>query len=254
MLKNVKAVAGFTIHATDGELGKVDEFLFDDRTWDIRYLVVETGGWLDQRKVLISTAALKSPDWRARSMPVALTREQVRTSPDIDTEQTVTRQHEIELHRHYAWPLYWGEGYYAGSMASGALYQQPAERRGAPEPASHLQGTRDVLDYRLHAADGQIGRVEDFIIDDRRWRIAWLVADTGTWLSGRKVLVSPHWIEEISWESSEVFVDLTRLAVQASPQYDPSQPVGEDYEGTLYDHYGRPKFEDVAAPQPAAKK
>jgi len=232
MLRNINSLTGYVIHAIDGELGVVDEFYFDDRTWEIRYLVVRTGGWLDRRRVLISTVALKrEPDLRARAMPVNLTREQVRNSPDIDTAKTVTRAHEIELHEHYAWPLYWGEGFYAGGgmMLPPSEEEEEAERkRGAarqrPEAETHLQSTRAVAGYRLHAADGPIGRVEDYILDDRYWMIRYLVADTGTWLPGRKVLVSPHWIERVDWATSEVFVDLTRLAIEQSTQFDPSGP------------------------------
>lgn len=249
MLRNINGLAGCTIHATDGELGEVDEFCFDDETWKVRYLVVRTGGWLSRRKVLISTAALKrKPDWRSRSLPVALTREQVRNSPDVDTEKTVTRLHELELHRHYAWPLYWGEGFLTGGMSGGMLFPPKREEEkgtGAREaaPETHLQSTRAVKGYRLHAADGLIGHVEDYIVDDAKWEIRYLVAATGTWLPGRKVLISPHWIERVDWETSEVFVALTRAAIQASPRFDPSRPVSEDYESELYDHYGRPKLE-----------
>jgi len=263
MLRDINGLKGCTIHATDGELGEVDDFCFDDQTWNIRYLVVRTGGWLSSRKVLISTSVLKrEPDWRARALPVLLTREQVRNSPDIDTDKTVTRLHELELHKHYAWPLYWGEGFYAGSMSGGTLFPTSAgeeERAGTtqdrePPPEPHLQSTRAVTGYRLHAADGTIGHVENFILDDAKWALRYLVADTGNWLPGRKVLVSPHWIESVDWDTSEVYVDLTRLAIEASPEYDPSQPVSEDYESALYDHYGRPKFEKAAGRDAAAPR
>lgn len=263
MLRDINSLKGCTIHATDGDLGEVDEFYFDDQTWNIHYLVVRTGGWLSGRRVLISTSVLKrEPDWRSRALPVLLTREQVRNSPDIDTDKTVTRLHELELHKHYAWPLYWGEGFYAGSMSGGTLFPTSAaeeERAGTtqdrePPPETHLQSTRAVTGYRLHAADGTIGHVENFIIDDAKWAIRYLVADTGNWLPGRRVLVSPHWIERVEWETSEVYVDLTRLAIEASPEYNPAQPVSEDYEGELYDHYGRPKLEQAAGRAAAAPR
>ncbi|OGR67162.1 MAG: hypothetical protein A2081_04805 [Elusimicrobia bacterium GWC2_61_19] len=256
MLRNINSLLSHRIHATDGEIGKVDEFFFDDKTWHIRYMVAATGGWLSGRKVLISPAALKMPDWKAGTLPVSLTRKQVADSPDIDTQKTVTRQHELELHKHYAWPLYWGDGFYAGSMSGGMLFPPTEEREEKPAPErppkrTHLQSTRAVTGYKLHAADGPIGHVEDYIIDDGEWAIRYLVARTGEWLPGRKVLVSPHWIERVDWETAEVFVDLTREAIKESPPFNPAQPVSADYESELYDHYGRPKFE-VAANRAAA--
>lgn len=244
MLRNIKSLTGFKIHATDGELGMVDEFYFDDRTWDVRYMVVKTGGWLSGRKVLISPAALKTPDWASKSLPVALTLEQVRNSPDIDTEKTVTRQHELDLHNHYAWPVYWGDGFYAGSMSGGTLFPPTTEEETEPMQATennHLQGTRAVTGYRIHAADGPIGHVEDFILEDGQWIIRYLVAGTGAWLPGRKVLISPGWIESVDWETSEVFVYLSREEVKDSPVYDAAGPLSPDYLNELHDHYGRPR-------------
>ncbi len=254
MLKNINGLLGHKLQAEDGELGSVDEFYFDDRTWDIRYLVADTGGWLGGRKVLIAPVALKAPDWDAKTFPVKLTREQVKNSPDIDTRKTVSRRHELELYKHYAWPLYWGESFYAGSASGAPMLPDPGlEEERKPEPIppedAGLQGTRAVTGYKLHAADGVIGHVEDFIIDEEAWTIRYLVADTGLWLPGRKVIISPHWIERVDWGTSEVYVDLTREAVRQSPGFDPAVPVSEDYESALYDHYGRPKFE---TPPPAA--
>lgn len=254
MLRDLNGLRGRTIHATDGELGTVDDFYFDDKTWDIRYAVVRTGSWLAGRKALISAALLKrEPDWRARTLPVLLTREQVRNSPDTDTQKTVTRLHEEELHKHYSWPIYWGESFLAGSMSGGTIFPSKEEAQESPQtrpkPESHLQSARVVTGYRLHAADGAIGHVHDYIVDDKRWAIRYLVAATGTWLPGRKVLISPHWIERVDWETSEVFVDLTRLAIRESPPYDPDLPVSADYESGLYDHYGRPKLEKAARGQ-----
>ena len=252
MLRNTESITGFRMLAEDGEIGEVEEFYFDDNSWKVRYLVVNTGGWLAGRRVLISPAALKEPDWERRVFPVALTREQVRLSPDIDTEKTVTRRHEAELHEHYAWPLYWGEAFYGGSMSGSPLFIEAA---GKPEKRddqdAHLQGTRAVAGYSLHAADGHIGHVRDYIVDDA-WNLRYLVADTGIWLPGRKVLISPHWIESVSWETSEVFVDLTREAIRNSPEFDPALPVSDDYESALFDHYGRPKLEGAPFRRPAA--
>jgi len=229
----------------------VEDFSFDDRTWDIRYMVVGTGSWLSGRKVLIAAAALQAPDRQAKTFPVALTRQQVRNSPDIDTAKTVTRQHELDLHNHYAWPLYWGEGFYAGSMSGGMLFPPAGEEEkkpGAEAPGdSHLQSARAVDGYRLHALDGTIGHVKDFIVDDEAWIIRYLVGDLGAWLPGRKVLISPNWIESVDWETSEVFVDLKREAIRSSPEFDPSRPVRVDYESSLYAHYGRVKPADKAA-------
>ncbi len=260
MLKNIKSLTGFKLHATDGELGHVDEFYFDDRTWDIRYMVVKTGNWLSGRKVLISPAALGKPDWKASVFPVKLTLEQVRNSPEIDTEKTVTRLHEAELHRHYAWPLYWGDGFYAGGMSGGMAFPpvpEKEQRQAEPEEDSRLQGTRAVTGYRIHALDGLLGQVEDYVVEEDEWIIRYLVAGTGAWLPGRKVLLSTGWIENVDWETGEVFVDLSKEKVKGSPVFDPAIPLSVDYVNGLHPRYDRPgpgeKEERAAVPGRARK-
>ena len=98
MLRNVKDLRGYAIRATDGVIGHVDDFYFDDEAWAIRYLVVETGRWLPDRQVLISPISIGHPDWSAQLLPVFLTKAQVKGSPDIDTNKPVSRQREAMYH------------------------------------------------------------------------------------------------------------------------------------------------------------
>lgn len=247
MKRNAKSLAGFSIGATDGEIGKLDEFYFDDETWTVRYLVVNTGNWLFGRKVLISPAALKTPDWEHKVFPVNLTKNQVEHSPDIDTERTVSRQQEIDLHSHYGWPYLGagGAGFYGGLGMSGMIDSRVpfdesiSTTTDTDKPANpHLRSTTEVNGYRIHATDGEIGDVEDFIIDDQNWRIDFLVVDTGHWFPGKKVLVSPKWITQVKWEENAVYVDITVNAVKNSPEYHPSAPLPETDQNEFHRHYG----------------
>lgn len=247
MQHNIKSLIGFTMGATDGEIGKVDEFYFDDETWTVRYLVVKTGGWLMERKVLISPAALNEPDWKNESFPVSLTKEQVENSPDIDTQKPVSRQQEMALYNYYEWPYGdpSGAGFYGtmgmmGMVESRVPFEEAiAARRNEKEPGDpHLRSTSEVKGYRIHAMDGEIGDVADFIVDEN-WKICFLVVDTGNWLPGKKVLISPDWIIVVSWANSSVEVDVSREAVKNSAEYDPDQPIPENYGTDLYKHYRR---------------
>lgn len=243
MLRSVNSLYGFTIGATDGEIGKVHSLLFDGRSWVIRYLVVDTGSWLPGRKVLIPATVLDPPDWRARVFPVELTREQVRHSPDIDTDKPVVRQREIELHRHYNWTPYWGVGHGLGTGYTPVPSVQgdenpPDEARGDP----NLRSTREVRGYRIHATDGLIGHVEDFIVSDADWIIRYLIVDTRNWLPGRSVLISPEWVRDIGWDEQQVWVDVHKETIRSSPPYDAAAPVNREYEVQLYDYYGRPRY------------
>jgi sporulation protein YlmC with PRC-barrel domain len=237
---------GFSMGATDGEFGKVDEFYFDDETWTIRYLVVKTGSWLFGRKVLISPMALKEPDWANQILPVNLTMKQIENSPDIDTERTVSRQQEVDLYTHYGWPYMGigGAGFYGGMGLSGMMESRipfeesilAATEQGHPADP-HLRSISEVTGYRIHATNGEIGDVEDFIVDDQSWRIHFLVVDTGHWFPGKKVLIAPKWIGQVKWEESSVHVNISVSAVKNSPEYDPSMPLPEKYENEFYRYY-----------------
>ena len=101
----------------------------------------------------------------------------------------------------------------------------------------HLRSTKDVSGHHIEAKDGEIGRVEGFIIDDENWAIRYLVIDTKNWWGGKKVLISPQWIDRISWEDLKVFVSLTRERIKQSPEYKDDFLLTRDYEDELHQHY-----------------
>jgi uncharacterized protein YrrD len=226
MQHSISSMIGYAIRATDGDLGKVDEFYFDDETWTIRYVVVETGNWLSGRKVLISPVAFGKTELESRTISVNLTCSKVWNSPNIDTERPINRQHEAELNEYYQWP--WRGGY-GGSFGTTplplsddeVLAEQEASVSGHRDDP-HLRSTREVTGYHLHATDGEIGHVEDFIVDDEDWTIRFLVVDTRNWLPGKKVLLSPQWINRVEWADSSVYFNLTRESVENSSEFNPS--------------------------------
>jgi len=235
-----------TVRATDGDVGTVSQFYFDDLTWSIRYLAVNTGESQSGRNVLISLAALGKPDWKRRVFPVNLTREQVRNSPSTEADEPVSRTHEIDLHDYFAWPIYWGGGFYVPSpfgmafpaFGYAATTETPASGVHTLDP--HLRSTRDLTGCRVHATDGSIGHLEDCLFDDAAWVVRYFVVNTRNWLPDRMVIVSPQWIRAVNWTERTVFVDVTRQAVEKSPRYDPSKALSADYEGKLRDHLQKP--------------
>jgi len=256
MLRNAKDLHGLKLRATDGELGTVDQLYFDDATWRVRYLIVETGGWLGGRQVLISPISVTGvPDWQAKRLDVALTKEQVANSPDIDTHQPVSRQREAAYNRYYGYPDYWGgpllggPGYFPvglpnATLATGKMATGRKATTDRQEPAdSHLRSSQEVTNYRIEAIDGEIGRVHGFVVDDETWTIRYLeVATTENWWPGKKVLVSPAWAERVSLEDLKVYVGLTREAIKKAPEYVESRMITREYEKELHSYYGRPPY------------
>lgn len=248
MLRSTKELRGYTIRAIDGDIGKVHEFYFDDLAWIVRYLVVDTGKWLPGRKVLLWPGVLGQPDWETQSLPVGLTKEQVEYSPVIGTDEPVSRQMEVDLHTYYGWTPYWRGGlpvFGLRAAAAAEMIVPSAEEKDKTEEKEadpHLRSTREVIGYHIQARDGEIGHVEDFVVDDEAWFIRYLVIDTRNWLPGRKVLVAPAWAEQVSWVERKVHVDLGHETIKNGPEFNPSMPVNREYEVRLYDYYGRPYY------------
>jgi len=236
MLQSAKDLRGYAIQATDGEIGKVYDFYFDDESWTIRYLVVETGSWFSGKQVLISPVVLGRPEPEEEIFPVSLTREQVENSPDVDTESPISRQHEMELHVYYGWPMYWGGG---GPFISP---EETAEAGAVGEKESRIRSIREVVGYHIQAIDGAIGHVHDFLIDDEKWEIRYMVADTRNWWPGKEVLVSPQWIASVNWEEAKVHVDLTKESIRNSPEYENLNAISREYEEKLFEYNKRRKY------------
>jgi hypothetical protein len=87
VLHKMNKLRGFRIHATDGEIGHVEEFLLDGATWGVRYLVVDTGNWIGGRSVLISSTVVEKIDAPNEQVFVRLTRGQIEHSPSVDTAE-----------------------------------------------------------------------------------------------------------------------------------------------------------------------
>lgn len=232
MERRARRLKGFTLAATDGDIGHVEDLYFDDQDWAIRYAVVNTGHWLPGRKVLISPIAFAGLDWERSRLAVRLTRDQVRASPDIDTHQPVSRRQEIEFARHYGYPLYWdgaglwGLGAYPGMLAElpPAPERRQAAEAGVSEEDSHLRSMREVMGYHIRARDGEIGHVEDFVVDDQSWAITGLVVDTRNWWPGRTVVVPAGAIASVDWLSAEVVVTLSREDIKRGEVSKPASP------------------------------
>lgn len=252
MLRTSSGLRNFSLSAIDGEIGSVEDFYFDDQAWGIRYLEVDTGKWLPGRKVLISPFSIAKVLSDRKSIAVKLTREQVERSPDIDTHQPISRQQETEFFDYYRYPYYWSGPFLWGPVAAPYLAGLPAEankgtmateieavKKREHAQDRHLRSTQEVTGYRIQAVDGEIGHVEDFLLEDESWAIRYMVVDTRNWLPGRKVVVSPEWIDAVSWEESKVYVDLPRDKIEHAPEYDPAAPLGRDYESRIHAHYGR---------------
>jgi hypothetical protein len=250
MLRNSSEIIGYTIGANDGQLGKVTDFLFDDDTWLVRWLVIDTGSWLSGRKVLLPPSVLGHFSAIGDQFSVRLTMQQVKDSPCVDTDLPVSRQMEINTYDYYGWNPYWSSGLYMGGFnwGTGGMspvpYGEPlqrAEEIAAEEQEDndlHLRSVKAVTGYHIQASDGEIGHVADFLVEDADWSIHYFVVDTQNWWPGKKVLISPRSIRDIDWTNNLVNLNVMRQRVKDSPAYDAAAAVDRAYENHFNNYYG----------------
>lgn len=245
MLRKMKDLLGFSIGANDGDIGEAHNFIFDDKTWTVRYLVADTNRWLPGRKVLISPIVVDQPDWEGKRLPVLLSQEQVKNSPDISMDERFSAQDEVKFYDYYGWPYYWAGGEIWGpAMLPREVIAEGIDRKIALTEElnqSHLRSVNDVTGYSIQATDGEIGHVDDFLVDDESWTIRYMIVDTRNWWPGKKVLIAPPWIATVDWKNSNVYVNLSREALKSAPEFNPDN-LDREYEAELHKHYGQTNY------------
>jgi hypothetical protein len=251
MLLVASALKGYDLEATDGTIGTVSDFLFNDKNWSLQWLVVDNGTWLSERRVLLHPSSIGAKAYERHALAIALTKAQIEGSPEIRHDQPVSRQTGLSLYDYYgASPLwdggYFGNGAIASPLSSPPIYgQTPMDSRddedlidGGGDP--HLLSVAAVTDYHVDATDGPIGHIENFIIDDACWEIRYVVIDTRHFWPGKHVLLSPHAVTEVDWLRHEIRLNLSREAVRASPAWNSDDLIDAEFEMRLHTHYNCP--------------
>jgi uncharacterized protein YrrD len=223
MLRSLRQLYGKKLGASDGDIGHVKDFYFNDQQWAICYVVADTGSWLSGRLVLISPHVFGNLHQDGDCLLVSLTRQQIENSPAIESHKPVSRQYVEE---YYRGGETWGVGGFP--EAPPPLHFIPSEQASDD---LHLQSTQALSGYPIQTSEGAIGHVIDFIMDDNSWAICHLVVETGHWYSHKEIVISPKHIDRISYEESKVFVNVTKQAILEAPQYHVT-PLGEAYGDT----------------------
>lgn len=258
MLIKATDTTGYDVQASDGTLGTVSDLLFDDASWTVRWLVVETGSWWADHRVLIPASALGHPDTTARTFPVNLTMAQVKGSPDVDTHRPVSRQFESSAYDYYGFSPYWDTDLYMGGFAywGGMVPMAPSlETERHEDEIARMQGQNDdpnlrsvaeISGYHIHATDGEIGHLSDVLIEDSDWTLRYLIVNTSNWWQGKEVLISPRSTESIRWTEHLIYLGVNRDRVRTSPEYDASRPITTAFDTKMASHYGPTKPADAA--------
>ena len=219
MIHSLEQLKNLVLSAEDGDIGRSQDFLVDDRAWVVRYMVADTGQWLPKRKVLVFSELLGAPDWDTSRIPLQMPKAQLEKAPGLDADAPVSRQYEIEYFSFFGQPFYWNDSA-LGTRGRPA----PAARGNDPSVESvtkgHLRSTTEISGYRVLATDGEVGTVKDFLVDEEGWMVRSLVIDMGGAGSGRKIRLSPAWLGDVEWGLGTVVVHMTRDQLLKSSECD----------------------------------
>jgi hypothetical protein len=264
MKRNLMEVIGSSINASDGDVGKIKDFYFDDHEWKIRYLVIELKGLGKKQRVLLSPVAFRKVDWEKQEFIVDLTKDQIKNNPYIDADRKISKQNEAKMHAYYKWPVYWGQvsnekvvgnteslspmlvklDTFSGveNISSPMLLKIDEEGNRVssykPKGEPKLRSINEMIGYKAKADDyDDIGYVDGFYFDDETWTISYMQVKSRKLLAGEKTLISPHWVSEIGWDDAMVFVDLTMKSISECPEFDPTKTLSINYEAKICKYY-----------------
>ena len=263
MLFAVSGLMDCAVEASDGEVGVVKDFLFDDKTWKIRWMVVEAGHWLPgRRRVFIHPSAIAPLALPPKSnipmmsspatlkLTVNLTRDEIGAGPHAHEDQPVTKDMESLLYDYYGSDPYWGASHFGGVGLPDTESEivEDAARRNADaqipplDGGDHLHSVAEFKGYYVHALDGDIGHIENLLADDSNWEIRYLVIATRNWWPGKIVQLAPYAVKDIDWFGEHINMNVTREQVKSAPAWDPLALADEVSEGDLHRHFGWPGY------------
>ncbi len=242
MKHSLTEIKGYTIETTDGTKGKVKDFLFDEEEWIVRYIDADFGSFFKDKRILLPINVLTDPLWDSKHFPLNITKEDIDKSPTPEDKPTVSRQYEKELIKHYGFRGYWGFGYVPPTHAT---LHYPARPMNVPTKEvseekldTKLRSFNEVKGYHILATDGNLGHVEDIIVDDVDWQMIYLIADTSNWRPwSKKVILLVNWFEKISYESREVSINVHTDVIKNAPEFNTHKPVEQAFEEALLEYY-----------------
>jgi hypothetical protein len=228
-MKTLRRLEGFRVLGEGETLGKVMDAYFDDHVWAVRDLVV-AGSGRHARLWWLSPHSILRIDQRRRTIETTITAAQWRTTAPDEPDTAIPRATWTGLLKYYGFPYSW----------------RGLDRAVAPRvpsssgPELHLRSERRFRHYLVHALDGELGHVEDLLVDEHSWAVRYLVVDTRRWRPGGRVLLAPEWVLYVSWLEQSVHTSLEQKTVRTAPPYDRRTRIDRAYEARLRQHYGRP--------------
>lgn len=227
----------YNIDATDGEMGKIKDLYFDDKNWAIRYAIVDTRKWLPGRKVLLSPETFVNFNEADKKLEVEYDKEHVRNSPPIPEDRPVTRDAETSLIGYYGWSRHWltdarwgaDNGPITSAFDQGDSMGQQVREDIPPEtarPDYDLRSEEETLVFKVHADDGKIGTVVDFVYDDQSRNIQYIVVQSSeNYVDTEFYIYRPEEIESVDWFEQDIYVKDSIASLKQNKVYEKKEDI-----------------------------
>jgi uncharacterized protein YrrD len=257
MFVSEEGLRNLHVDALDGYFGKIDEFYFEEKSWAVRYIII-IYGFLHHVRKMISPSVIENMS--TERIAVKLNIEQIKNSPDIDTQKPVSRELEEKIHKYYGWPNYWTYPPYTNTYGTALYpgfglsypYSMPLYRdrdkiheemnKDIKNIQSNLRSTKELIGYSAKSRNQYIGRIKDYLVDDKSWALRYTIIDTDSFLSGKKIIIASHWAIDIDWFSKTIFFDIDEQVIKNGPSYENSMVLDRDFESRIFDYYNKPYY------------
>lgn len=252
MLSSLRDVKNTKIIAGGDEVGRASDMIFDAKEWTLRYVVIDLGGWLKNKKAVIPLSLFKKEiDWSKTSITLDTSKEKLEAMPSPDSVDLITEEHEDEVHRYFGVPPYWAVGVTASMVPGFTPEDKQADIADESEEASKFRrkgkgekliSGAGLIGFKINTVDGEIGPLKDLVFDSENRKIHYLVIYARNITPEREVILTTLFVKSIDRKDSSIFVDCESERIVKSPEYYSSQRLDRDNESKIHEHYGIRKY------------
>jgi hypothetical protein len=238
MKRSLKKLLIYSVKATDGEKGNVKDFLFDEDKWIIRYLEIDLGTILKDRKVLIGRTFLNTPEWSEKVFPINITKSDIEKAPELEQHPPVSLKYEEVYNKPSDKKNNWDFPAFKYRILNPPI-SIPKQELNEKNIDSNLRSYQELENYQIHSKNGVFGHICDLIIDDEDWQIVYAIIDTGNWMpwNKKKVIIPINSLTEISYVKEEIKLNMNIEQIKNSPKYDESLAFEVNYEESVNSFY-----------------
>jgi hypothetical protein len=220
MLKNVDTFKNNEVHASDGMIGIIRDLYFDTQDLILKFMVIDTQSWLENREILISPESVKRFNWDRNKFDLGLLKRRIEQSRVISIDEPAGPGGRKQSREYYFLSTYWDSERAGGNLA-------------------HLLKDSELKRFDICLSDGRIGGTAGIIIEESTWKVEFIIVDADSMEAGKLVPLPAGWINRIDPKEGIIHVDLNKEDILNAPTFPAEELEDESNEKALYNYYSR---------------